>query len=127
MLTSIITKPTIIYLWTSNRKKQYRNSHYKVKGLKSNFPEMDFISINVNDNDDEFWKNIINQYNFPTTREYKFKDSKKAFQTLALNYLNKAIIVDQEGLILHPNANIYSSDFEKKLEELLQQKKHSIK
>jgi len=126
-LTSIITKPTIIYFWTSNRKKQYRNSHYKVKGLKSNFPKMDFISINVNDNDDEFWKNIINQYNFPTTREYKFKDSKKALQTLALNYLNKAIIVDQEGLILHPNANIYSSDFEKKLEELLQQKKHSIK
>jgi hypothetical protein len=126
-LTEIIAKPTIIYFWTSNRKEQYRNSHYKVRELKSKFPQMDFVSVNINDNDDEFWKNIINQYNFPTTCEYKFKDSKKALQTLALNYLNKAIIVDEKGHILHPNANIYSSEFEETLEDLLQQKKHSIK
>ena len=82
-LPSIITKPTIIYFWTSNRKAQYRNSHYKVKDLKTKFPEMDFISVNINDNDDEFWKNIIKQYPFPTSSEYKFKDSQKA-----LSYLN---------------------------------------
>jgi hypothetical protein len=125
-LADIIKKPTIIYFWTSNRKKQYRNSHYKVRELKSKFPQMDFISININDNDDEFWKNIINQYHFPNTSEYKFKNSKKALQTLALNYLNKAIIVDGNGNILHPNANIYNSEFEETLEDLLQQKKHSI-
>lgn len=127
LLAEIIHKPTIIYFWTSNRKEQYRNSHYKVRELKNKFPQMDFVSVNINDNDDEFWKNIINQYHFPTTCEYKFKDSKKALQTLALNYLNKAIIVDDRGHILHPNANIYSSEFEENLENLLQQKKHSIK
>ena len=127
LLPTIITKPTIIYFWTSNSKQQYRNSHYKVNELKAKFPNMDFISINIKDNDDEFWKNIINQYNFPTTREYKFKNSAIARQTLALNYLNKAIIVDKKGRILHPNANIYSSNFENRLEALLQQKKHSIK
>lgn len=126
-LHNIITKPTIIYFWTSNRKSQYRNSHYKVNELKSKFSSMEFISVNVNDNDDEFWKNIINQYHFPTTSEYKFKNSKKALQTLAINYLNKVIIVDEKGHILHPNANIYSSEFEIMLEELLQQKKHPIK
>lgn len=126
-LPEIIKKPTIIYFWTSNRKEQYRNSHYKVRELKSKFPKMDFISVNINDNDDESWKSIINQYQFPTTCEYKFKDSKKALQTLALNYLNKAIIVDKDGNILHANANIYNSEFENTLAELLQQKKHSIK
>ena len=126
-LPTVITKPTIIYFWTSNRKSQYRNSHYKVKELKVKFPEMDFISVNINDNDDEFWKNIIKQYPFPTSCEYKFKDSQKALKTLALNYLNKAIIVDKEGRILHPNVNIYSSEFESTLEALLQQKKHPIK
>ena len=126
-LSKIVNKPTIIYFWTSNRKELYRNSHYKVIELKSKFPQMDFISVNINDNDDEFWKNIINQYQFPTTWEYKFKDSKKALQTLALNYLNKSIIVDEKGHILHPNANIYNSEFEETLEDLLKQKKHSIK
>ena len=121
-LTTIISKPTIIYFWTSNRKAQYRNSHYKVKDLKSKFPEIDFISVNINDNDDEFWQNIINQYNFPKTNEFKFNNSKKARKILAVNYSNKAIIVDENGIILHPNANIFNSSFEKTLEELTQKK-----
>ena len=124
-IQSIITKPTIIFFWSSNSKSQYRNSHYMVEKLKSNFKQMDFISINVNDNDDKFWKNIINNYKFPTSNEYKFKNSKQARKTLAVNYLNKAIIVNEHGIILHPNANIFSSEFNETLEELLQ-KKHLI-
>ncbi|WP_405571574.1 TlpA family protein disulfide reductase [Winogradskyella sp. Asnod2-B02-A] len=124
-ITSIITKPTIIYFWSSNSKSQYRNSHYMVDKLKSKFPQMDFISINVNDNHDEFWKSIVNNYNFPTINEFRFKNSKQARKTLAVNYLNKAIIVDEHGIILHPNANIFNAGFNETLEELLQ-KKHLI-
>ncbi len=124
-LNSIITKPTIIYFWSSNSKSQYRNSHYMVTELKAQFPQMDFISINVNDNDDKFWKNIINNYNFSTINEFKFKNSKAARKILAVNYLNKAIIVDENSTILHPNANIFSSEFKETLEGLLQ-KKHLI-
>lgn len=125
-ITEIISKPTIIYFWSSNLKQQYRNSHYKVKELKTKFPQMDFISININDGDDKSWKKIIDQYNFLNTNEFKFKNSKEALKTLAVNYLNKAIIVNETASILHPNVNIYSSDFEDTLEELLL-KKHLIK
>jgi hypothetical protein len=124
-LNSIISKPTIIYFWSSNSKSQYRNSHYKVNELKSQFPKMDFISINVNNNDDKSWKNIIRNYNEDTTNEFKFKNSAEARKTLAVNYLNRAIIVDESGIILHPNANIFKSGFEETLEELIQ-KKHLI-
>jgi hypothetical protein len=96
-----------------------------VKKLKSNFPQMDFVSINVNNNDDKFWKKIIRNYNFPTTNEFKFKNSQIARKTLAVNYLNKSIIVDENSMILHPNANIFSADFDEILEDLLQ-KKHLI-
>jgi hypothetical protein len=119
-LNSIITKPTIIYFWSSHSKSQYRNSHYKVKQLKEKFPDMDFISIYINDNDDKYWKDVIRNYNFPTQKEYKFKNSKKALKTLAVNYLNKAIIVDENSNILHPNANIFHSKFDKTLKELTQ-------
>ncbi len=124
-INSIITKPTIIYFWSSNSKSQYRNSHYMVDKLKSKFPQTDFISINVNDNNDRFWKNIIDNYKFPTINEFKFKNSKIARKTLAVNYLNKCIIVDQNGIILHSNANIFNSEFDQTFEELLQ-KKHLI-
>lgn len=124
-INSIITKPTIIYFWSSNSKSQYRNSHYMVDKLKSNFPQMDFISINVNDNNDKFWKSIIDNYNFPTINEFKFKNSNQARKTLAVNYLNKCIIVDENGMILHPNASIFNSNFQSTLDDLLQ-KKHLI-
>jgi hypothetical protein len=124
-LNSIITRPTIIYFWSSNSKAQYRNSYYKVRELKSKFPSIDFISINVNNNDDKSWKNIIKNYKEDTTNEFKFKNSKEARKTLAVNYLNKSIIVNENGLILHPNANIFKSEFEETLKELLQ-KKHLI-
>ncbi|NRR92579.1 hypothetical protein HSX10_13475 [Winogradskyella undariae] len=124
-INSIITKPTIIYFWSSNSKSQYRNSHYMVDKLKSNFPQMDFISINVNDNNDKFWKNIIENYDFPTINEFKFKNSNQARKTLAVNYLNKCIIVDENGMILHSNASIFNSNFQSTLDDLLQ-KKHLI-
>jgi len=121
-LNSMIKRPTIIYFWSSNSKSQYRNSHYKVRSLKRQFDFIDFISINVNDNDDKYWKKIIANYDFSTLHEYKFQDSDKARKTLAVNYLNKAIIVDSKGTILHPNVNIFSSDFANALEELLKEK-----
>lgn len=124
-LNSIIDKPTIIYFWSSNSKMQYRNSHYKVKSLESEFPQVKFVSINLNSNDDKSWKSIINNYDFPTENEYKFKYPKKARKILAVNYLNKAIIVNEDGMILHPNVNIFKSDFKKMLGNMIQ-KKHLI-
>ncbi|WP_225035817.1 TlpA family protein disulfide reductase [Winogradskyella sp. SM1960] len=126
-INSIITKPTIIYFWSSNSKLQYRNSHYMVDKLKMHFPQTDFISINVNDNTDKYWKKIIDNYNYPTINEFKFKNSKEARKILAVNYLNKCIIVDENGIILHPNANIFNSNFIETFEDLLQQKHLIVK
>ncbi|WP_299368407.1 hypothetical protein [Winogradskyella sp.] len=124
-LNAIIERPTIIYFWSSNSKMQYRNSHYKVKSLKYEFPGVDFVSINLNSNDDKSWKGIINNYDFPKDNEYKFKYPKEARKVLAVNYLNKAIIVNENAMILHPNVNIFKSDFTEMLGSLLQ-KKHLI-
>ncbi|WP_299524009.1 hypothetical protein [Winogradskyella sp.] len=124
-LKSIIERPTIIYFWSSNSKMQYRNSHYKVKSLKYQFPDVDFVSINLNSNDDKSWRGIINNYDFPKDKEYKFKYPIMARKILAVNYLNKAIIVNENAMILHPNVNIFKSDFAEILGNLLQ-KKHLI-
>jgi hypothetical protein len=124
-LNTIINKPTIIYFWSSNSKMQYRNSHYKVRSLKYEFPQVEFVSINLNTNDDKSWKSIISNYEFPTENEYKFKYPAKARKVLAVNYLNKAIIVNENGVILHPNVNIFKSDFTEMLGGMLQ-KKHLI-
>jgi len=112
LLQNIIDKPTIIYFWTSNLKSQYRNSHYRVQSLRRQYKDIDFISININDSDDKYWEKIINQYDFSHDYEYKFKNSRTSLKKLAVNYVNKAIIVDKDSRIIHPNINIFNTDFE---------------
>jgi len=122
----LVKKPTLIYFWSSNNKKHYRNSHYRVKELKKKFPEVEFISINIDDNSDEFWIKILNKYKFSLDNEYKFKDPDLAKETLALNFVYKVMVVDRDGHILHPNVNIFSENFEASLQKLLQKKALSI-
>ena len=83
---------------------------------------MGFTSININDNPEKFWKETINQYKFDLNNEYRFKNPKEALQTLAVNYLYKVIIVDRKGNIINPNVNIFSKDFEGKLNDMIQKK-----
>jgi hypothetical protein len=125
-LNSIISRPTIIYFWSSNSRVQYRNSHYKVKNLKHQFPDVDFLSINLNNNDDLSWRNIIDSYNFPKDKEFRFKNPLKARKVLAVNYMNKAIIVDEDATILHPNVSIFKSNFAETLSHLLQKDKEQL-
>lgn len=125
-IAEIIKKPTLIYFWSSNNKKHYRNSHYRVRELKKKFPQVEFVSININEKSDEFWIDILNKYKFSLENEYKFKDPKAARETLALNFVYKVMVVDNEGHILHPNVNIFSENFEDSLEGLLQKKALSI-
>lgn len=121
-IADVVKKPTLIYFWSTNTKKHYKNSHYRVKELKAQFPKMGFMSININDNPDKFWKETINQYKFDLNNEYRFKNPKEALQTLAVNYLYKVIIVDRKANIINPNVNIFSKDFEGKLNDMIQKK-----
>lgn len=117
-LNQIITKPTVLYFWSSNIKAHYKNSRFKIKELKLKFPGIDFISVLIKDNEVAAWKAIINYYGFANHNEYRFKNSKTALKTLAVNYVNKAIIVDKTARILNANANIYGANFEANLKTL---------
>jgi peroxiredoxin len=121
-IKELVQKPTLIYFWSSNNKKHYRNSHYRVRELKKKFPDVEFISININENPDEFWKETLYKYKFSLENEYKFKDPQAAKETLALNFVYKVMVVDKDGHILHPNVNIFSKNFEDAFEILLQKK-----
>lgn len=125
-IAEIVDKPTLIYFWSTNIKQHYKNSHYRAKELKTKFPEISFISININDNSEKYWKETLNQYKFDLKNEYRFKNPKQALESLAVNYLWKVIIVDKDLQIIHPNVNIFSSDFETILKELLQKKELSL-
>lgn len=117
-LDSIITKPTVIFLWSSTFPLQMRNSHYKVKQLKTKYPNIDFIGININDDDITHWKEVLNNYEFPVTNEYQFKDPLEAQEALAINSVNKSILVGKDSKIINANVLIFTSEFENELKYL---------
>ena len=121
-IADIVTKPTLIYFWSSNYKQHYKNSHYRVRELKEKFPGMAFVSININDNPEKYWKETLYKYRFNLDNEYRFKNPKEALETLAVNYVYKVFIVDENANIIHPNVNIFSDDFEDFLKQLILKK-----
>ncbi len=119
LLSSIVTKPTVIYFWSYNIKSHFKDSHRKINELKTKYPDLNFIAININNDKQEMWKRSLKQYNFPIQHEYQFIDPPKARKDLVINSINKVMIVDRNGVIADPNANMFSTRFEELLLGLL--------
>lgn len=116
--SDLISQPTVIYFWSSNLKIHYKNSHYKIRDLKKKYPHINFIAININDNDKKYWKRTLDEFKFPVDSEYQFKDPFNAKQTLVLNTVYKIILVDKDMRIVDTYYNMFHSKFEDKLKAL---------
>ena len=114
-IASIINKPTVISFWSSAIKSHFKNNHKRINELKLLYPNIEFISINVNANYNDVWKQMLRQYKFSTQNEYKFADASKAKKELGINYINKVILVDKNATIITSNANMFNIYFEEKL------------
>ncbi len=110
----IINNPTVIYLWSGESEKHYKNIHYRVKELNSKFPEYDFIGINTDSNYNK-WIHIVSRQGYNKGREFQFEDISKAEKSLVIYSMNKTIIVDEKAKIINGSANL----FNKNIEEIL--------
>ena len=90
----------------------------KVAELKVKYPNINFISININADKLTMWKRLLNQNNFPLEGEYRFRDADAAKKILAIQYINKVIVVDRNNMIITSNANMFSGDFKELLDFL---------
>ena len=125
-LHSVIDKPTVIYCWSSNFKMTYRNNHYMMKKLKNKNPDMNFIAININDMNTKSWKKTLNLLKYPTENEYMFKNPNEAVKTFAIAYSQKVIIVDENGMIVTPNADLFGSEISKQIKSALASNKKTL-
>jgi len=117
-LNSITKRSTILYFWSSTNKYHFENSHAKVKELEELYPSIDFISININSNNESNWKRLLKQSNIDISNEYRFRNPKIAKKLLAIQYINKVIVIDKNDNIITSNANLFKSDFKDLLNEI---------
>ncbi len=110
-LQSIITKPTVFYFWSPKSVNHYRSIHYKASELNSKYPEYDFIGINTDSNFAN-WSAIIKKKGYNKAKEYQFNNLSKAEKELVIYSVNKAIIVDKNGVIINGSANLFNPNIE---------------
>ncbi|WP_052184174.1 TlpA family protein disulfide reductase [Psychroserpens sp. Hel_I_66] len=118
-LHEVINAPTVIYCWSSNFKYSYRNNHFMMKSLKSRYPDMNFIAININDMDTRSWKQTLSLLKYPTENEYMFKNPNEAIKKFAIAYAQKVLIVDENGIIIEPNTDLFSTEIDTIIEHTL--------
>lgn len=117
-LNSITIRPTVVHFWTSANKYHFKSSHKKIKELQKNYPNIDFISININSNNTSVWKRQLKQNRFDVAKEYRFRNPQVAKKLLAIKYINKVIIIDRNDTIVSSNANMFNNDFIELLNQL---------
>lgn len=117
---SVIKRPTVIYFWSDKSLNHYRNVHTKAEELKQKYPEFDFLAINTNE-EHEAWIRIIQKNNYKKTQEFRFQSPKSAIENLVINFINKVMIVDKNGVIIDNNTNLFSVTFEEELLSILNQ------
>ena len=116
-LTSKITKPTVVFFWTKAIQNHFINSHKKVEKLKAAYPEIEFISININSGSYPIWKRLLMQNNFPLENEYRFRNPDIAKKMLAIHYINKVMVVDKNKRIISSKTSLFSKDFKEVLNQ----------
>ena len=113
-LTSNINATTVLYFWSYDNQQHMDDSHRKIAELRSKYPEIDFIGINTDD-DFERWKKVVEQHHFPASKEFQFKETRKALRALSIYVPHKIIILDKNAHILNSHANLYNVHFESDL------------
>ena len=94
------------------------NTHYQINILKTKYPNINFIAINIDDDDKKYWKSAIKHLKAQPDSEFRFKNPEQAILTLAINSVNKVYIIDGKKNILSSNLNMFNDDFDALLKRL---------
>lgn len=113
-LHSIVKRPTVLYFWSSESVKHYKNLHTRAAELKSKYPEYDFVGINT-DTHFKKWRDVIRKSGYENLQEYQLENVKDAELKLLINSMNKAIVLNTRGVILDGHTNLFSPNIEENL------------
>ncbi|WP_157503240.1 TlpA family protein disulfide reductase [Mangrovimonas xylaniphaga] len=121
-LKSLIDKPTIIYFWSSNFDLNHKNLYYRTKKLQDKYPDLNIIAININDENNMYWKNTLKRTKFTPQNEYRFENLNEGIKTLITNSVYTIFLVDGSGQIISSKNSLYSEEFQSNFEKLVAQK-----
>lgn len=118
-INSVINAPTVLCFWSQTFYKHFKESHYKINELKTKYPEVKFIVVNIDGYGLETPRKSLISNHFSKNDEYIFKNPEAAIEALAIYPMTKVMLVDKHQKIVNGHVNIFSANFEEQLLGLL--------
>ncbi|MFY0714232.1 hypothetical protein J1D01_11175 [Seonamhaeicola sp. NFXS20] len=114
-INSLVESPTVVSFWSHIYYDHFKKSQRKIKELKKKYPEVKFITINIDNIDAEKPKQTLKECRFKYNDQYLFKTPKETTEMLAVYPMTKTILLDENKKIVSPNSNMFTRNFEQQL------------
>ncbi|GAA0870859.1 thioredoxin family protein [Gangjinia marincola] len=101
-----VYKTTLIYTWSSRYPEHHINQHTIINNLKTQFEDMTFLGLNIDD-DTDLWLDVMERYNYDPTDEYQLGKI-NLDRKLLYYYLDKTLLIDQGSKIIR--GDLYLKD-----------------
>ncbi|ARN76672.1 hypothetical protein BST97_00885 [Nonlabens spongiae] len=106
-LTDRIDGLSVLFFWSDRFPDYAVRVHKKVKDLRVKYPEIDFIGINTDNQNQESWKQISEKYRFDMNMEYMLENFDDAATYLELKGRNRTLIIEDDLTIVDPDVNLF--------------------
>src|SRR5690606_16225402 len=107
--------PTVLYFWSHRFYNHLQESHRKTDELSIKYPEISFISINIDESGTDFCKDSMDKNKFSCDNEFQFKTPRETRLSLAVFPITKTFILDSKNKIVNSNTNLFNVNFEEEL------------
>lgn len=119
-MEEISDKPMITYHWSMYSKDHFYWQKDVINKLRSKYPEVNFIGINIDEGIRETWAQIVEKESDFPEFEYHLTFA-EINRELLTAYLNKLLFIDENGTIIQGSSQLNSPTFEREILEFLNQ------
>ncbi|MBZ9786202.1 hypothetical protein LB456_01910 [Psychroflexus sp. CAK57W] len=116
------SKPTILYTWSAFSFEGKKNNLNTINELRNNYPEFNFLSINLDVQNPRLWINALKRFNYPPQTEYQvISDVPTNTYGFYQNYINRVYIIDKNYRLTNNSMSLFDPKLESHFSSLLSQ------
>lgn len=110
----MINGQTIVFFWTISSKSHLEAVHKKAHELKTKYPELNFIAVNMDDSKED-WLKTLAKYDFRDTVELHASELQKLKDEWVITKIHRVILLNADGTIKNAFVSLFDARFEENL------------
>lgn len=113
-IKELLHRPTVFFYWSLYFRSHHINQHRRIEELKALFPSINFIGINIDNDNRQEWLSSLKNFGYTTENEYQLQCPNNQ-RGIYRNYLNKLVLVNANGKIIKGNLELFNPNVRKEL------------